>query len=144
VPLERGEIPSYDSLRRILSELGKHVHFRRALPVKPEVFPMKVENVSPFDIYHNVMASPITLRDLDYRNDRGQTLPPRLLLYQSIDRYIYNRLGILTVRINTYNIAYDITIYKGRKLSTRYCKCIQPEPSNHSGKLIIIRVTEDK
>jgi hypothetical protein len=89
VPLERGEIPSYDSLRRILSDLCKHVHFRRALPVKPEVFPTKVENVTPFDIYHNVMASPLTLRDLDYRNDRGQTLPPRLLLYQSISRYIY-------------------------------------------------------
>jgi hypothetical protein len=84
VPLERGEIPSYDSLRRILSELCKHVHFRRALPVIPEVFPTKVENTPPFDIYYNVMASPLTLRDLDYRNDRGQTLPPRLLLYQSM------------------------------------------------------------
>ncbi len=84
MPLERGEIPSYDSLRRNLSELGKHVHFRRTLPIRPEVFPTKVENVPPFDIYHNVMASPLTLRDLDYRNDPGQTLPPRLLLYRSM------------------------------------------------------------
>jgi hypothetical protein len=70
VPLERGEIPSYESLRRILSDLCKHVHFRRTLPIRPEVFPMKVGNMTPFDIYHNVMASPLTLRDLDYRNDR--------------------------------------------------------------------------
>ena len=82
VPLERGEIPSYDTLRRILSDLCKHVHFRRTLPIRPEVFPMKVDNKTPFDIYHNVMASPITLRDLDYRNDRGQTLPPRLLYHK--------------------------------------------------------------
>jgi len=44
---------------------------------------MKVDNKTPFDIYHNVMASPITLRDLDYRNDRGQTLPPRLLYHST-------------------------------------------------------------
>ncbi len=91
------------------------MHFRRALPVKPEVFPTKVENVTPFDIYHNVMASPLTLRDLDYRNDRGQTLPPRLLLYQSIGRYIYmtdREYDGITNRYYCY-ITYDITIYKG-------------------------------
>ncbi len=66
VPLERGEIPSYDTLRRILSDLCKHVHFRRTLPIRQEVFPMKVDNKTPFDIYHNVMASPITLRDCGY------------------------------------------------------------------------------